>query len=56
CSNSTPETKRLRALTDPHSQSEFRVNGVVSNFSEFKKAFGCSEKSAMVRENACRVW
>jgi putative endopeptidase len=56
CSNITPETKRLRALTDPHSAAEFRVNGAVSNFSEFKKAFGCSEKTAMVRENACRVW
>jgi putative endopeptidase len=56
CSNVTPETKRLRALTDPHSQDQFRVNGVVSNFSEFKKAFGCGEKTAMVRENACRVW
>ncbi len=56
CSNATPETKRLRSLTDPHSQPEFRVNGVVSNFSEFQKAFGCGEKSAMVRENACRVW
>jgi putative endopeptidase len=56
CSNVTPETKRLRALTDPHSASEFRVNGAVSNFSEFKKAFGCGEKTAMVRENACRVW
>jgi putative endopeptidase len=56
CSNVTPETKRLRALTDPHSAAEFRVNGAVSNFSEFKKAFGCTEKAAMVRENACRVW
>jgi putative endopeptidase len=29
----------MRALTDPHSPSRFRVNGVVFNVSEFYKAF-----------------
>ena len=31
----------MRALTDPHSPGQYRVNGVVSNMPEFQKAFGC---------------
>jgi endothelin-converting enzyme/putative endopeptidase len=56
CQNRTPEAERLRAQTDPHSPGRYRVNGVVSNMPEFWKAFGCKPGSAMVRENACRVW
>jgi endothelin-converting enzyme/putative endopeptidase len=56
CQNVTPEQSRLRALTDPHSPGQYRVNGVVSNMPEFQKTFGCKEGQPMVRENACRVW
>jgi putative endopeptidase len=56
CTNATPEALRLQVQTDPHSPGEFRVNGSVSNFDEFKKAFGCKAGQPMVRENACRVW
>ncbi len=56
CQNVTPEQSRLRALTDPHSPGQYRVNGVVSNMPEFQKAFGCKPGDAMVRENACHVW
>ncbi|AGY58269.1 M13 family metallopeptidase [Gloeobacter kilaueensis] len=56
CSNQTDEDKRLRALTDPHSLPEYRVNGTVSNSPEFARAFGCKSGDPMVRANACRVW
>ncbi|MBC7928807.1 MAG: M13 family metallopeptidase [Bryobacteraceae bacterium] len=57
CNNDRPESARLRAQTDPHSASQWRVNGVVSNMPEFQKAFSCSANQPMVRgENACRVW
>ena len=56
CQNVSPEQSRLRALTDPHSPGQYRVNGVVSNMPEFQKAFGCKAGQPMVRENACRVW
>jgi endothelin-converting enzyme/putative endopeptidase len=56
CGDMRPEMKRERALTDPHSPLEYRVNGVVSNMPEFQAAFACPAKSPMVRENACRVW
>ncbi len=56
CQNVTPENARLRALTDPHSPGEYRVNGVVQNMPEFQKAFGCKAGQPMVRENACHVW
>jgi putative endopeptidase len=56
CSNQTPESTRLRTLTDPHSPGRYRVNGTVSNMPEFQRAFSCSAGQPMVRENACRVW
>jgi endothelin-converting enzyme/putative endopeptidase len=56
CGDTRPETKRERAITDPHSPLEFRVNGVVSNMPEFSKAFSCKVGQPMVRQNACRVW
>ncbi len=56
CTNATPEALRLQVQTNPHSPGEFRVNGSVSNFDEFGKAFGCKAGQPMVRANACRVW
>ncbi|MFN0166768.1 MAG: M13 family metallopeptidase [Bryobacteraceae bacterium] len=56
CLNATDESKRMRALTDPHAPGNYRVNGVVSNMPEFRGAFGCREGQPMVRANACRVW
>jgi predicted metalloendopeptidase len=56
CQNVTPESARLRAITDPHSPGDYRVNGVVVNMPEFQKAFGCTAGQPMVSENACRTW
>ncbi|MGH9522549.1 MAG: M13 family metallopeptidase [Terriglobales bacterium] len=56
CQNMSPEQSRMRAMTDPHSPGQYRVNGVLSNMPEFQKAFGCKPGQPMVRENACRVW
>jgi putative endopeptidase len=52
-----PEQTR-RALTDPHAQGPFRVNGTVSNMPEFAKAFGCNSGAKMTREDAkrCSIW
>ncbi len=56
CGDVRPELKRERAIVDPHSPLEYRVNGVVSNMPEFATAFGCQAGQKMVRPNACRVW
>jgi putative endopeptidase len=56
CENLTEESARLQAQTNPHALAEFRVNGVVSNMSEFQKAFACKIGQPMVRYPACRVW
>jgi putative endopeptidase len=56
CGDVRPEMKRERAITDPHSPLEYRINGVVSNMPEFSSAFGCKAGQKMVRANACRVW
>ena len=56
CGDMRPEMRRERALTDPHSPLQYRINGVVSNMPEFQKAFSCTQGQPMVNANACRVW
>ena len=56
CENSTPESQRQNALTNPHSPGRYRVNGVLQNMTEFQKAFSCKAQQPMVSQNMCRVW
>jgi len=58
CSNDRPEDLRIRAQTDPHSPSEYRINGVIANMPEFAKVFSCRAGQPMVKppEKICRVW
>jgi endothelin-converting enzyme/putative endopeptidase len=56
CSNERPEVLRLRTLTDPHSPSRFRINGVLSNMPQFAQAFSCKPGQPMVRAKTCTVW
>ncbi len=46
---------RLRLLTDPHSPSEFRVNGIVANMAEFHEAFGLKATDRLYRAPGDRV-
>jgi endothelin-converting enzyme/putative endopeptidase len=56
CTNSRPETLRMRAMMDPHSPPRYRTNGVVSNIPEFQQAFQCKTGQPMAPEKRCRVW
>jgi putative endopeptidase len=56
CGDERPESKRVGAITNPHSPNEYRVNGVVSDMPEFGKAFSCHIGQPMVREQPCKVW
>jgi putative endopeptidase len=56
CQNVTDQEARKRALTDPHSPGQWRVNGAVQNSAAFQQAFGCKAGQPMVSANACRVW
>ena len=56
CQNITPQEARRRALSDPHSLGEWRVNGVVQNMPEFRDAFSCKAGQPMAPVNSCRVW
>ena len=56
CANQRPEESRLRALTDAHSPSRWRINGVVANMPEFARAFACPAGSPMVSRRPCLVW
>jgi len=58
CTNERPEDMRVRAMTDPHSPSRYRINGVVVNMPEFSQAFSCKENQPMARpaDKICKVW
>jgi endothelin-converting enzyme/putative endopeptidase len=56
CSNTRPETLRMRAVTDPHAPEKFRTNGVLVNMPEFGQAFACKAGQPMVKEPACKIW
>ena len=45
CGNERPEDLRMRAMTDPHSPAQYRINGVVVNMPEFQQAFGARPAS-----------
>ena len=49
---------RRRLLTDPHSPSEYRANGVVANMPEFYASFGVKEGDRLWRGEAERamIW
>jgi endothelin-converting enzyme/putative endopeptidase len=58
CENDRPEDSRLRALTDPHSPAQYRINGVVVNMPDFTQAFSCKQGQPMTKpaDQVCRVW
>ncbi|HEX9572637.1 MAG TPA: M13-type metalloendopeptidase, partial [Myxococcales bacterium] len=56
CQNATPQERRLRAVTDPHSPGRWRVNGPVSDNEDFGKVFSCKAGTNMNPVNKCVVW
>src|SRR5215470_2402291 len=53
CEMRRPEFSRTLVTIDPHSPGKYRINGVVQNMPEFRKAWGCKVGQPMVAENAC---
>jgi predicted metalloendopeptidase len=53
-----PDEARRMALSDPHSPSQFRVNGVVRNIDAWYAAFGVKEDNALYLkpEERVRIW
>jgi putative endopeptidase len=56
CGKRKAERARMLVTVDPHSPAEFRVNGPMSNLSEFATAFQCKAGDKMVRQNQCVIW
>jgi putative endopeptidase len=58
CGDIRPELLRVITKVDPHSPAKWRVNGPLSNMSDFANAFSCRAGDAMVRppEKQCSVW
>ena len=56
CENATAQDFRRRAQEDVHASGRWRVNGVLQNMPEFRKAFGCAVGTPMAPANVCKVW
>jgi endothelin-converting enzyme/putative endopeptidase len=56
CENQRPENQRALAITDPHSPTRYRVNGVMANIPAWQGAFSCRAGQPMVSAKPCRVW
>jgi predicted metalloendopeptidase len=56
CGQFSDEFLTKMLLTNPHSPYPARVNGVVMNFPEFGRAFGCSRGDRLYPEKSCNVW
>lgn len=56
CSTKRPASLKNQVLTDPHSPTEFRVNGPFANMPEFAKDWGCPAGSPMNPVKKCTVW
>lgn len=56
--NARPEFQKMQAINDPHSPSMFRVNGPVSNLSEFYEAFNIKKGDKLYREpkDRLKIW
>lgn len=56
CSSTTDETNLLQMEKDPHSPSQFRVIGTLSNMKEFAEVFQCKPDKRMNPTKKCEVW
>ncbi|MGC4122044.1 MAG: M13 family metallopeptidase [Myxococcales bacterium] len=58
CFKAREQYARMLVTLDPHSPPRFRVNGPLSNMTEFGQAFSCQAGSPMVKaaEKRCEVW
>ncbi len=56
CGKIRDEALRVLVQTNPHSPAHLRVNGPLSNFPEFAKAWSCKPDAKMVRKDRCEVW
>lgn len=56
CGKYTDAFEATLVKTDAHPPVRYRVNGALSNFTEFAQAYQCKENSKMAPKEKCVVW
>ncbi|KAI6195006.1 Neprilysin-2 [Aphelenchoides besseyi] len=56
CTNERDSELTLDILSESHSIEPFRVNGVLSNFPAFARAFQCSATAPLNPKKRCSIW
>lgn len=56
CSKRTPASVATLLATDPHSPGRFRVQGVLSGYAPFLKAYNCPASSRYAQKPSCPLW
>lgn len=54
--NIRPEHAHNLILVDPHPPAQYRVNGTLANYPEFKRHFSVPENSPMANMTPCVIW
>ena len=56
CTAPSEQALAQQLLSDPHSPSEYRVNGVVRNLPQFAQAFSCPVGAPLAPADRCEIW
>lgn len=56
CALYTDAMAKSLVANDPHALAKYRVNGPVTNFPDFARAFGCAEGTPMNPQTRCAIW
>jgi len=56
CTKRTSASSAALLATDPHSPGRYRVQGVLSGYEPFVKAYGCPASSRYAQKPACTLW
>jgi putative endopeptidase len=56
CTQQSEPSLRKQVSSNPHSPSQYRINGTMMNNADFAAAYQCSAGTPMAPKNRCAIW